>query len=68
MLGTADHLFKIDHMTKLKKAMKGVGQECVSVVVKDGVHGFDIYADDRLEKEILGPAVEWLVKKANGGS
>ena len=63
-MGTADHLFKIDHMTDFEKAMKARGQECVSVVVEDGAHGFDIYADENFDQELLGPAVDWLVEKA----
>ena len=63
-MGTADHLFELDHMTDFEKAMKGRGQECISVVVENGAHGFDIYADEKLEEDILRPAVEWLVKKA----
>ena len=67
MMGTADHLFKLDHMADFEKAMKKRGQECVSVVVEDGLHGFDIYADQKLDQEVLGPAVKWLSEKVDSG-
>jgi len=63
-MGTADHLFKIDQMIDFEKAMKMTGQECISVVVDDGAHGFDIYADEKLDQEVLVPAVEWLSRMA----
>lgn len=68
-MGTEDEVFQMSHLTEFHEALLQSGVRSEKMAVLGLGHSFDIWAEigGLVDKEVLGPAVEWVVAFASGG-